>query len=272
MQIGGVWKPRFYCDDDSFTALPDSVKPYLRKAPVCKLAVDPLVCLLGESVSWDVGESSSPSSTLDSFNVWFNGNPTDLTSQDWGVDPDSGSVTYDAVGSYVIEANVTDQLGVVSQTASVEVQVIDGPTDFNRAYIGTTDSGLFTLDPGGSPTAANSGLSSGHLNFRSVRLHPAYANLANTQRHLWACTEDGLAYTTNGATIWSTIAKSALGTPENAAADSPPPATADLDQIDIWFDEQDVSRVYVLRTTATRAWLYYTTDYGTTWSNEQIGV
>lgn len=270
VQIGGVWKVRFYCDDNSFQALPDNLKPYLRKAPVCKLAVSPIVCLLGESVSWDVSESVSPSNSLDSFNVWFNGSPTDLTAQDWSSDPKSGTVTYDAVGSYIIEANVTDQLGVVSQTASVEVQVVAGPA--NRAYIGTTDAGVFILDPGGSPTAANSGLSSGHLNLRSLRLHPAYTSLPQAQQHLWACTEDGLAYSTDGAGTWTAIAKSALGTPENAAGDSPAPATADLDQIDLWFDPQDVGRVYVLRTTATRAWLYVTDDYGATWVNEQIGV
>ena len=74
----------------------------------------------------------------------------------------------------------------------------------------------------------------------------------------------------DGANSWQALSKADLGAPANDAGDNPAPDTQDLDQIDLCFDPQDQQRVYLLRTTATRTWLYYTDDYGATWANEQV--
>lgn len=268
---GLVFKPRFYCDDNSFAALPDNLKPYLRKAPVAKLDVTPRLQFVNTNFSWDISASRSPTGTIDTFSIFFNGSPTDLVDQDWSVDPKTGTMQYDTVGEYVVEAYVEDTLGVRSQTASVMVQVINQP---QPAYIGTTDSGVYVLSPGSDPVQSNTGLTGNHTNVRALHMHPAYKELPIAQQHLWITTEDGVAFSVDGAQNWTPISKATLGTPENAAGDAPAPVTGDLDQIDLAFDPQDDNRVYVLRTTTSplRAWLYWTDDYGETWNNEQVGV
>lgn len=268
IKSGAVFTPRSYCDDPTLGA----IGVYVTKNPVCKLLISPLVQFTNINVAWDISQSMSTTSTIDTFDIAFGGGgPSDLTGQDWSVDPKTGNVQYTSTGTYTITASVTDVLGQRSKQAKIEVNIVTYVA-LQRAYIFTTDGGLFILTPSSGPTAANTGLTGNHTNMRAGHVHPIYADLPVGQQHLWAATQDGVAYTTNGATGWTPIAKADLGTPENAAGDDPAPATADLDQIDLCIDPQDPNRIYMLRTTATRAWLYYTTDYGTTWSNEQISV
>jgi Neuraminidase (sialidase) len=105
-------------------------------------------------------------------------------------------------------------------------------------------------------------------------MHPAYKHLPTGQQHLWATTEDGVAYTTDGAANWTVISEATLGTPVNDAGDSPAPTAANLENIDLAFCPQDPRRVYVLRTWASpkRTWLYKTDDYGATWVNAQVNA
>lgn len=267
---GATFYPRSYCDDPTLGA----IGVYVTKEPFCKLKLTPVVQFINTDIAWDISQAGSTTSTVDEFSIEWGGTTDigDLTAQDWSSDPKTGNVQYTSAGTYLVEAYVDDLLGSRSKRCKATVQIINEYVNLGRAYVGTTNGGLFILTPDGAVAAANTGLTGNHVNFRSVRLHPAYRELPAGQQHLWAATQDGLAYTVDGATSWTLIAKADLGTPENAAADSPAPATADLDQIDVWFDEQDAARVYALRTTATRAWLYYTDDYGSSWSNEQIGI
>ena len=194
-----------------------------------------------------------------------------MSSQDWSSDPKSGNVQYTTVGTYAATATVTDLLGVTSEPCTVEIEIVDDFPD-QRLYIGTTDAGVYRRDPGDSDvTASNTGLTGGDLLLRSLRLNPAYSDLPLAQQHLWACNENGVIYSTDGGATWTEISEATLGTPENAAGDGTPPTASDPDNIDLWFDAQDPDRAYVLRTTTTRAWLYYSDDYGATWSNEQVG-
>ena len=261
---GGVIYPRSYCDDPDI----GPVGIYIAKGPVCKLKLTPVKQFANTNIAWDISASGSSTGTVDSFDITWNGatNTGDLSAQDWSSDPKTGNVQFTTIGTYTVVATVTDLLGVTSEPCRVEVEIVTS----ERLYIGTSDAGVYTLAPGGTPAAANTGLTGGNLNLRSLRLHPAYIDLPLTQRHIWIATESGLAYSTNGASSWTTISKAALGAPENVAEDDPAPATADLDQIDLCFDPISPDVVYVLRTTATRAWLYYTEDYGVTWSNRQV--
>ena len=267
-RIGSKIAPRSYCDDPTLGA----IGVYVTKEPFCKLKVTPTVQFTSVNVAWDISQSGSTTGTIDTFDIAFGGGgPSDLSGQDWSTDPKTGNVQYTSTGTYTITASVTDLLGAESKEAKVEVRIVEFVA-LQRCYVFTTDGGLFILTPSGGPTAANTGLTGNHANFRGGHVHPAYSDLPVGQQHLWAATQDGVAYTVDGATGWSVIAKADLGTPENAAGDSPAPATADLDQIDLCFDPQDPNRVYLLRTTASRAWLYYSDDYGATWSNEQVSV
>jgi hypothetical protein len=257
-----------YCDDPDL----GPVGVYLTKGPVCKLTLAPAVQFPNVNIAWDISLSRSATSTIDTFDISWGGTTDigDLSGQDWSSDPKSGNVQYTGAGIYTVTATVTDLLGQASKPAKLAVQIV---TKEQRVYIGTSDSGLFIMTPDADPAASNSGLSGApQLEFRVCRLHPAYRDLPLSRQHLWAATADGVSYSTDGGATWSNISKATLGAPENAAGDSPAPATADLDQIDLWFDPLDVRRIYLQRTTATRAWEYRSDDYGATWSNEQVGV
>lgn len=268
-----VWRgrpfyPRFFCDDPSGGI-------YVSKAPVCKLKLDPTTQFVNTDIAWDISESDSAAGTIDTFNIDWGGSTDigDLTSQDWSADPKNGNVQFTTAGRYTVEAYVIDTLGKRSSKCEIEVEILDEDLEANadRLYAGTTDGGLFILTTG-SVSQSNAGLTGNHVNFRSVRLHPAYKDLATDKRHLWAATADGVAYSVDGGANWTVLSKDDLGAPTNDAGDSPAPVTGDLDQIDLWFDPQDEERIYLLRTTATRVWLYYSDDYGVSWSNEQISV
>lgn len=264
---GDVFYPRSYCDDPDI----GPVGVYISKEPVCKLKLTPVVQFPNVDIAWDISQSMSATGTIATFDIEWGGTTDigDLAGQVWASDPKTGDVQYTTVGTYTATAWVTDTLGKKSKRVRVTVTIVEKE---QTVYIGTTDGGMFILTPTAAPAASNGSLSGNDLKFRALRLNPAYKSLPAGQRHLWAATAAGLAVSRDGGTTWSTISKATLGAPANDAGDDPAPATADLDQIDIAFDPLAPARVYVVRTTATRTWLYYSDDDGTTWSNEQVGV
>lgn len=262
---GGKFTPRAFCDDLDAAAI------YATKPPVCKLKVNPRVQILGEAIAWDISQSRSATSTIATYTIDFGGGGvSNISGASWSGSK-TGSVTYDDVGIYTIEAYVTDLLGAGSNHVFIEVEIIE-PTE--RLYIGTSDSGLFIMDNGSTPAASNSGLSGDDLKLRAVRLHPAYADLDADNQHVWLVTKTGLAHSTDGGATWTKISEVTLGTPANTAGDDPAPDADDPDNIDLAFDPQNPDRLYLLRTTGSplRAWLYKSDDYGTSWSNTQVIV
>ena len=262
---GRIFSARYYCDD------PTVGLSYVVKPPVCHLILTPRVQTLGQAVAWDISPSGSATSTISTYTIDFGGGGvSNITGATWA-GAKTGSVTYNATGVYTINAFVTDLLGAESQHCISTVEIVE-PDE--RVYIGTTDLGVFVSDNGSTPAASNTGLSGDQLKLRSLRVHPAYADLESDQQHVWIATKDGVSHSTDGGSNWSNISKATLGTPVNTAADSPAPASADLDQIDLAFDPQDSRRVYLLRVTTTprRAWLYMSDDYGVSWSNTQVGI
>ena len=271
--VGKRFTPRFYCDD------PDG-GVYTTKAPVAKLKMTPTVQFISTNIAWDVSESDSATGTIDTFDLTFGGGgATNLTAQDWATDPKTGNVQYTTVGTYTASLVVTDTGSNVSQAAKQTINIVD-IIGIGKVYIATSDTGLFVYTPGGSPATSNTGLSGGDLNFTMGRLNPHFNHLGSSQHHYWACTDNGLVYSTDGGATWTTISAATLNDPTNTAGDVSPPDTDDLDQTAITFDPQDWQRVYVLRVTdATwnasfdpRAFLYWTDDYGVSWSSFGIGV
>lgn len=277
LSTGTIFNPRSYCDDPTL----GPVGIYIAKGPVCHLALDPLTQFVNTNIAWDISASGSATSTIDTFDIDWEGATDigDIVAGDWSSDPLSGNVQFTTAGVYTVTATVTDLLGQVSSPVKMTVTIVDTLVSSDvRVYvgvIGTTNEGVYLLTEAGGMVKISTGLSAGHLNVRPLRLHPFYKSLPGAQQHVWAPTADGAAFSTDGGATWSTISKATLGTPNNDAGDSPAPATADLDQIDIALDPQDPLRVYVVRSITTpniRTWLYSSDDYGATWDNEQVGV
>ena len=267
---GRIFRPRYFCDDPSIGT---PIAMFTNKPPVCHLILTPRVQTLGQPVAWDISPSGSATSTISTFSIDWGGDTDigDLSGELWASDPKTGNVVYDDPGEYTVEAFVVDLLGAESQHCISTVEIVE-PDE--RVYIPTTDLGVFVSDNGSTPAASNTGLSGDQLKLRALRVHPDYADLASNQQHVWIATKDGLSYSTDGAATWASINKTVLGVPANSAADSPAPASTDLDQIDLCFCPQDPRRVYLLRVTTTpkRTWLYRSDDYGASWENTQVNI
>lgn len=270
LKTGKTFTPLSYCDDPSL----GTVKIFLVKEPACKLLLTPTTQFINTNIAWDISQSVSTTSTIDTYDIAWGGatDTGDLTAQAFS-GAKTGNVQYTGIGTFTVQATVTDVLGTVSKPCKTTINIVLF-VNLQRSYIGTTaGGGMFFLTPAGGPTAANTGLTGNHTNFRSMHMHPAYKDNPTGQQHIWAPTQDGVAFTTNGGDNWTVISEATLGTPTNDAGDSPAPAAADPDNIDLAFCPQDPDRVYLVRTTTSpnsRAWLYKTDDYGTTWSNTQV--
>jgi hypothetical protein len=264
---GAIFYPRSYCDDPSL----GPVGIYIAKAPVCKLKMTPPVAFVSGSISWDISQSMSATGTISTYTIDFGGGGvSNITGASWA-GAKTGTIAYNATGTYTVDAFVTDLLSKESKHCKQTIEIV---VPVERLYIGTTDLGVFVMNNGGTPAASNGGLSGNQLKLRAIRLNPYYKDLPAAQQHVWIATKDGVSYSTDGAATWTNISETILGTPVNDAADSPAPTAADLDNIDIAFDPQDSRRVYLLRTTTTpeRTWLYLSTDYGASWSSAQVGT
>ena len=272
-QKGKRFTPRFYCDDTSGIV-------YVTKAPVAVLKLTPNTQFINTNIAWDVSESVSATGTIDTFDLIFGGGgASDLTGQDWSVNPLTGNVQYTSTGTFTVTLTVTDTGGNVSQPAKQIVNIVD-IQGISKVYIATDDTGIFTYLPGGTPVTANTGLSGGDLNVNDGRLNPNFSHLAIGQHHYWITNDNGLAFSVNGCASYTKITKATLGNPTNTAGDGSPPDTDDLDEIALGYCPQDNRRVYLVRVTnATwnasfdpRVFLYFTDDYGTTWLNFGVGI
>lgn len=270
-QLGKRFTPRFYCDDTTGTV-------YVTKSPVAVLKLTPNTQFISVNIAWDVSQSVSATGTIDTYDLTFGGGgASDLAAQSWA-GAKTGNVQYTSTGIYTVTLYVTDTGGNRSQAAKQIANIVD-IQGISKAYIATDDTGIFTYLPGGTPTAANTGLSGGDLNVNDGRLNTSFL-LAIGQHHYWLTNDNGLAYSTDGCATYTKITKATLGDPTNTAGDGSPPDTDDLDEIALCYDPQDIRRVYLVRVTdATwnasfdpRAFLYWTDDYGATWTNFGIGV
>ena len=273
-QLGGNHQARFFCDDAVGGV-------YVTKAPVAKLKMTPQVQFVNTNIAWDVSASRTQSGTIDTFDLTFGGGgASDLTGQDWDVDPLTGNVQYTTVGQFTATLTVTDTLGNRSQPATLTIDIVDIANGIAKVYIATSDTGIFTYVPGGTPVTANAGLSGGDLNVSMGRLNPNFANLPVAQQHYWFACDTGVIFSVDGAATWNKITKATLGDPTNTAGDGSPPDTDDLDEISIAFDPQDIRRVYVLRVTDPtwnasfdpRTFLYWSNDYGAAWFSFGVGI
>ena len=194
-EIGRPFYPRDFCDDPNGTV-------YVTKDPVCKLTLDPVEQFTNTDIAWDISASSSATGTIDTYDINWGGTTDigNLSGQSWAGSK-TGNVQFTTAGTYTVTATVTDTLSNKSKPCEVEVTIIDeefGENANDRAYIGTTNGGLFILTPPDTLTQNNAGLTGNHANFRAMRFNPHYRDEASNFRHIWVPTEDGVAYTVDG--------------------------------------------------------------------------
>lgn len=271
-ELGNRWLPRFFCDD--------ATTVYTSKAPVAKLII-PSIVVVNTTIASDVGESSHATGTIDTYDLDYGGptNTGNFTNEPFA--NDVKNFQYTAVGVYEATLIVEDTLGLKSQPARVKVTVIE-EDDIRaaRIYLPTDGDGLYIYQKStGGSSQFNTGLSGGHLNMVSGILNPYTKYLPVESHHYWACTDDGVVYSTDGCATWNIITLAMLGDPVNAAGDTSPPATDDLRQHCIRFDPFQPLNVYLLRSTTGvwnvsnpgRVFWYFSTDYGQTWNSKGVG-
>lgn len=269
--VGSNFTPRFYCDD--------ATTVYTTKAPVAHLKLTPIVQFINTNIAWDVQQSNSATGTIDTFDLTFGGGgATDLTGQDWAVDPLTGNVQYTSTGIYTVTLYVTDTLGNRSQADKQTVFIVT-QQGISRGYIATDDKALW-IQSGATTTQKAGSLAGTDLQFTSGALNPHFVHLAVGNHHYWAATPVNLVYTVDGGETYSTITPATLGDPTNTAGDGSPPDTDDLDNIAVTFDPKDPRRIYLLRATDStwnasfdpRVFLYWSDDYGAAWSSVGVGI
>ena len=280
VEKGVRFAPRFYCGDPSGGV-------YITKAPVAVLILDPVVQFTNTNLAWDVSNSVSATGTIDTYDLTFGGGgASDLTGQSFA-GAKTGNVQYTSTGTFTVTLIVIDTGGNVSQATKQIVTIVDGADEdiasagsASKVYIATSDTGIFTYTTGNAPAPSNTGLSGGDLNVNSGKISPWYSHLANNQHHYWFTCDTGVIFTTDGASTWNKITKATLGNPTNTAGDGSPPDTDDLDEISVEFDTRTNRRVYILRVTDStwnasfdsRSFLYWTDDYGISWTSFGIGT
>ncbi len=133
-------------------------------------------------------------------------------------------------------------------------------------YVPTTDQGLWIIPATeDEPAQFNVGLSGDDLKFRMMRFHPATSILDITEQHIWACTANGLAKSTDGGQSWTTISKATMG------------AGASDIILDIAFNPNDSIvnpqdlYVYVVDDSSPPITsIFVSNDYGSTWADFQF--
>lgn len=186
-----------------------------------------------------------------------------------------------------IEAEGRDGEGTDCASPDTDIQPSDPPSTsqgsppgFKRIYVGSTDKGMFVIDPDGTVTQKNTGLTGSFLNFVSFDVNPQLIDFVSSKHVVIGATDGGFVYTVDGAENWSTVASASLPNPTNTAGDASPPTSSDLDEVSVAFDPQNVHRWYLMRKTDStwnatkdpRVFLYWTEDAAANWTSFGIGV
>lgn len=261
---GNIFRPMFWCDCG--TGMVPTY--YATKPPVAKLIMTPTVQFINTNIAWDVSNSEAPNGTVDTFTLKFGG-ATDIGDQtniDFTVPANrTGNVQYTTLGTYQATLTVKDTTGAQSFEVSKTIFIVEANV---ATYLGTSSDGAFRQLPGGAFTQQNTGLTSNALN--SLTFNENTSGYPQSAQHVFATNANGIAISTDGASTWTETLKAALPDPANSAGDGTPPVTADLTELALMADPVDPNRLYLLRYTATRIWLFWSGDYGLTWNS--VGI
>jgi len=249
--LGPVVSPRFFC------CTAGNVTGVV-KEPVAVISLTPTVICVNDSVTYDGRSSYDPDGTVTSYSWSFGDGGSSNAS--------NGTHQYTSAGTYTVTLTVTDGTGL---QGSAYAQVVVNTSLVTDIFIGHKSAGVFYMEysscSGGTWESKNTGLTGNWLNVRDMKIDPA--TKYDYVKTLWIATQAGVARSTDEGTSWTQFT---MSTPENDAGDSPAPAVSDLDWYCIAFNPAYEDEVYVLAGSATRVWVYWTDDYGTTWYNWQV--
>lgn len=263
--IGEVVRFSFFCCDSA---------PILgiEKPPVCIMSATPEVQCTGVNVVFNIDNSYSPTGNLAGQPWRIDYGDGNFNAGNWGP-PGNQNNAYAAAGIYTATAYVTDTLAVRGTTA-VTVEIVDCANDtvlIEQMYALSVTTGPWVKDitAGGAPppwTQRIIGLAGGWLVGRDLTLDPHRKHLQYGIRHVWIATQAGPARSVTDMVGWSRL-YDLLPEPRND--DGGAATKAGLDWYTVAFDQLHRNHVYILAGTATRAWIYFSFDSGTTWDNWQ---
>jgi len=233
------------------------------KEPVAVISVTPTTICVNDSITYDGTSSFDPDGAITGYSWVFGDGGSSLAG--------SGTHQYTTAGTYTVTLTVTDGTGL---QGSASAQVVVNAPAIGEIFLGHELAGPYYQEFS-SCSDANwqsraTGLTGNWLNIRDLKLNPFKRFKRVGAREIWIATQAGVAYSTNDMVTWTQI--TTMNTPRNPARDSPAPALTDLDWYCIAFNPMYEDEVYVLAGTATRAWVYWTGDGGTTWDNWQVCV
>ena len=245
----------------------------VEKAPVCIMSVTPEVQCTGVNVTFDISSSYSPTGNLAGQPWRVDYGDGNFAAGNWGP-PAPWGYAYAAAGIYTAEAYVTDTL-VVRGSTEITVEIVDCANDtvlIEQMYALSQTTGPWVKDvaAGGAPppwTQRISGLAGLWLVGRDLKLDPHRKHLNYGQRHVWMTSQAGPARSEDDMAGWAQLYASL---PEPRNDDGGAVTKANLDWFCVAFNPIHRDHVFIQAGTATRTWVYWSEDGGSTWDNWQV--
>lgn len=263
-ETGEVVSFKFWCCDEPYNFS-------ITKAPVPILSITPDIQCTAVNLTFNVDASYVPLGTLATWDINY-GDGTSVNGA-WGP-PGNQLKQYAAAGTYTVTATVTDTLGN-SGSVQAQVLIVDcaaGSVLAGYMYALSQTTGPWLRDMTAvvpTWTQMIRGLSGNWLNGRDLKVDPHRRDLPVASRHVWIATQAGVAKSTDNMATWA-LMYALMPQPLNTAGDVPASVKSDLDWLTITFNPMAIDEVYVLAGTATRTWIFWTTDGGASWLNWQV--
>lgn len=252
--LGPVVSPRFFC------CTAGNVVGVV-KEPVAVISLSPTVICVNDFVTYDGRSSYDPDGTVTQYSWTFGDSGSSSAS--------NGTHQYTSAGTYTVTLKVKDGTNL---WGSASAQVVVNESLVTYIFLGHKTAGCYYQEfdacSGGTWEQRNTGLTGNWLNVRDLKMDPFAKYGPVGTRHVWIATQAGVAKSEDDMVTWSLFTD--MPAPRNTAEDSPAPTISDLDWYCIAFNPQYSDEVYILAGTATRAWIYWTENYGITWDNWQV--
>lgn len=241
----------------------------MTKAPVAVLSITPDTQCIGVNLTFNIDASFVALGTLANWDINYgDGNSVNGA---WGP-PGNQAHNYAAAGTYTVTATVTDTLGN-SGSVQAQVLIVDCASDsvlVGYMYALSQTAGPWLRDMTAAVPAwaqMARGLSGNWLNGRDLKVDPHRRDLPAGSRHVWIATQAGVAKSTDNMATWA-LMYAKMPQPQNA--DGGGTLKSALDWRTVAFNPLVRDTVFVVADTATRAWVYWTTDGGLTWDSWQV--
>lgn len=252
--LGPIVSPRFFC------CTAGNVTGVV-KEPVAVINITPVSICVNDSITYSGSSSYDPDGTVTGYSWTFGDGGASLAA--------SGTYQYTTAGTYTVTLTVTDGTGL---QGSASAQVVVNESLVTDVFLGHRSAGCYYMPfdscAGGTWEQRNTGLTGNWLNVRDMKMDPFTKYGPVGTRHIWIATQAGIAHSEDDMDTWTLYED--MPVPSNEKGDTPAPAVSDLDWFCVTFNPEYPEEVYTLAGTTTRAWVYWTENYGTTWYNWQV--